>query len=77
MGRQGNWRRHTQEQENDRSEDCDMRKERSALRARRTQRSVELQKMNWRAVGGRRIEMRGKKKLREVFAHAVKPGIAG
>src|ERR1700675_4157587 len=51
-----------------------MRDQRSALRARRTQRFIELQQMDGRAVCRRRFEMRRDKKLAQVFSNSIEPG---
>src|ERR1700684_4614386 len=51
-----------------------MRDQRSALRARRTQRFIELQQMDGRAVCRRRFEMRRDKKLAQIFSNSIEPG---
>jgi hypothetical protein len=49
---------------------------RSALSTRRPQRFVELKQMNRRAVCRRRLEMRRDKKLAQILANPVQPGIS-
>src|SRR5580658_5095666 len=65
------------QQKNDSRENDGVRNQRSPLRARRTQRFIELQQMNRSAVCRRRLEMGRNQKLAQVVSNAVQPRFAG
>lgn len=63
------------QRKNDSRENRGVHDQRSALRSRRPQRFVELQKMDRRAVCRRSLEMSGDKKVRQVFSNTVQPEV--